>query len=315
MRAPSWWRVLGALLLTTAIATALCIAWLLRDPVPRFDARRGTITAVRTGEPTRAGAAVSQDVELTTSAGLTIRMTIRRHSADSVGLERRPLFLILGGHERGRAAVALLPDSLEMIFVALDYPFTASGRLGWSGVISALPAIRRALYDTPPSVSLALDHLLARTDVDTSRVELVGASFGAPFATIAAVRDQRVTRLWLAHAGGDLYGAFEQNLRREIPFAPARVAVAHLVNLLASGPRFTPERWIGQLSPRPLVMLNGEADERIPRRSVDALWNAAREPKELVWLPGKHMRGDRPEVISALVEAMVVRAAGSPVRQ
>lgn len=325
MRARSWWRFLGLLLLAGAATSALCIGWLLRDPGPRFDARRGAITEVRASEPLTVGRVLSQDVELVSSSGLTVRLTIRRPAAvaarsgstppSAAVTTRRQLFLILGGHERGRAAVALLPDTLGMIFVALDYPFTATGRLGWGGAIAAVPAIRRALYDTPPSIELALDYLLARPDVDPARVELVGASFGAPFATIAAARDARVSRLWLAHAGGDLSAMVEQNLRREIRFTPARVVVSHLLNLLASGPRFTPERWVGEVAPRPVVMLNAEDDDQIPRQSVDALWAAAREPKELVWLPGKHMRGDRPAVISALIEAMVVRAATAPARR
>ena len=327
MSARSWWKVVGAVLLGSVATVALCLGWLLRDPVPRFDARRGAVREVRESEPIAVGRAITQDVELVSSSGLTVRFTLRRPAPasaasatvasasvapESAAPVRRALFVILGGHERGRAAVALLPDTLGMIFAALDYPFTASGRLGWIGAFRAVPAIRRALYDTPPSIALALDHLLARPDVDSMRVELVGASFGAPFTTIAAARDPRVARLWLAHAGGDLPAMFAQNLRREVRFAPARFALAHLLNLLASGPRFAPERWIGAVSPRPVVMLNAEEDAQIPRESVELLWNAAREPKELVWLPGGHMRGDRPEVISALIEAMVARAATAP---
>jgi hypothetical protein len=57
-------------------------------------------------------------------------------------------------------------------------------------------------------------------------------------------------------------------------------------------------------------MLNAQEDERIPRESVDALWDAARDPKELHWLPGRHMQGDRPETLEQLVEKMLAIAAG-----
>jgi hypothetical protein len=37
------------------------------------------------------------------------------------------------------------------------------------------------------------------------------------------------------------------------------------------------------------------------------LYAAAGDPKELVWLPGQHMQGNRPEVIEGLINAMVTR--------
>jgi hypothetical protein len=107
------------------------------------------------------------------------------------------------------------------------------------------------------------------------------------------------------------YTLFEQGLRRDIAFAPARAAVAGLVTLLASGPRMAPERWVGRVSPRPVVMLNAEDDERIPRRAVESLWRATREPHTMLWLPGLHMQGDRPEVLEQLVNAMLDHANGT----
>jgi fermentation-respiration switch protein FrsA (DUF1100 family) len=86
-----------------------------------------------------------------------------------------------------------------------------------------------------------------------------------------------------------------------------RAPLAHLANVLVSGPRFTPEAWIGQVAPRPVMMLNASEDEQIPRSSVDLLYAAAGDPKELIWLPGKHMQGNRPEVIEQLITAMVTR--------
>src|SRR5690606_30650158 len=117
----------------------------------------------------------------------------------------RQLFVVLGGHERGKGAAALIGDTRGVIFASMEYPFDGDHRAKGLAVLAQVPAIRRALFDTPPAVSLALDYRLTRPDVDPTRVELMGASFGSPFATIAAARDQRVTRLWLAHGGGDTY--------------------------------------------------------------------------------------------------------------
>jgi hypothetical protein len=77
---------------------------------------------------------------------------------------------------------------------------------------------------------------------------------------------------------------------------------------LANGNEFTPEQWIGQVAPRPVVMLNATGDEKIPRRSVDILFAAAGEPKELVWLPGLHVQGNRPDALRQLIDAVMARA-------
>lgn len=292
--------------LTGAIAMR---AYLLRDPVPYFEARRGTLVSVEEESSTDSAGTREVHLHLTSTTGQRIGLAIRRPvpSAADSGQVRRPLFLILGGHERGKGAGALIGDTRGAIFASMEYPFEGNHRAKGLEIVAQVPLIRRALYDTPPAVHLVLDYLLARSDVDSTRVELVGASFGAPFATIAAARDPRVTRLWLAHGGGDTFAMIDRGLEKEIPWPLLRRPVSHLANLLASGPRFTPERWIAQVAPRPVVMLNAEADEKIPRRSVEILYEAAAQPKELVWLPGNHMQGNRPEVLRRLVDAMMQR--------
>lgn len=304
----SRWARRGAWVLASlAVGGIAGTAWLLRDPEPYFLERRSAIAVVDTAPVVVANGVAAQDVTIHGENGFAVHLAVRRPAAvDSV---RRPLYLILGGQQRGRAAGALLGDTRGNVYASLEYPFDGNDRAKGLALVAEVPAIRRALYDTPPAVMLALDYLLQRADVDPTRVELVGASFGAPFATIAAALDARVTRLWIAHGGGEPYTLFEHGLRPEIGFRPARAVVAGLATLLASGPRLAPEHWVARVSPRPVVMLNAEDDERIPRRSVDALWDAAREPRTQLWLPGQHMQGNRPEVLERLVQAMVDHAA------
>ena len=293
-----------------ALLAAGCTAWWLRDPEPVFARRTGTLETVTEGPIVRDGGMEEQEVRIVSTTGLSVTMAIRRPATDDGGgtVTRRQTFLVLGGQQRGKGAAALIGDTRGTVFASLDYPYDGDRSAKGISVIAQVPAIRRALYDTPPAVSLALDYLLERPDVDHDRLELVGASFGAPFATIAAARDDRVRRLWIAHGGGDPFAMIDTGLVREIPFAPLRWPVSALATLLASGPRLAPEHWVGRVSPRPVVMLNALDDERIPRRSVDVLWAAVREPREQVWLPGRHMQGDRPDVLRMLVDSVMARA-------
>lgn len=294
---------------TKLLLFAAATLWLLRDPVPHFDRRHAAIVRVDERPVAVAAGTAEQEVRVESASGLGIELAIRRPATVESVTVRRPLFVVLGGHERGKGAAALIGDTRGAVFASLEYPFDGNHRArGALEVVAQVPAIRRALYDTPPAVQLALDYLLSRADVDSTRVELVGASFGAPFATIAAARDPRVTRLWLAHGGGDTRRMIARGLERDVPWAAVRYPLSVLANVLAAGPRFAPEKWIGDVAPRPVVMLNATEDEKIPRESVDILFAAAAEPKELVWLPGRHMQGNRPEVLQPLVEAVLERA-------
>ena len=289
------------------VVAAITAAWLLRDPEPYFLERRSTLVAVDSTAPEIDGDALVTDYSLLARSELRVDLSVRTPLPDSVTI-RRPLYIILGGQRRGKGAGALIGDTRGNIFASLEYPFDGNQDAKGLALVMEIPAIRRALFDTPPAVMLALDHLLTRPDVDHTRVELVGASFGAPFGTIAAAIDPRVTRLWLAHGGGEPYQLINRGLEREIKFAPLRAIVAGVATMVASGPRMAPEQWIGRVAPRPVVMLNAEDDERIPRRSVEALWLKAREPKQQIWLPGLHMQGNRPATLEELVNRMMAIA-------
>lgn len=304
-------RILLWLVGVAMLATAAGALWLLRDPEPRFRERRSELIAVDSSALMMDDYAEVRDYTLLAKSDLRAEIRVRRPITDILAdTVRRPLYIILGGQRRGKEAGALIGDTRGHIFASLEYPFHGDEDAKGFALVKQAGAIRQALFDTPPAVMLALDYLLSRHDVDTTRVELVGASFGAPFAVIAAALDPRVTRLWLAHGGGKPYRMINRGLEREIGNGALRAMAAGAANMLASGPRMAPEEWIARVAPRPVIMLNAQEDERIPRESVDALWNAARDPKELHWLPGRHMQGDRPETLEQLVEKMLAIAAG-----
>ena len=305
---------LGVLFLLFAGLAAL----LLRDPTPYFLERRSRLTVVRVDTLERDSAYTNERVRLEAESGLRVDLLVRAPRNDSAATHvtgspatgsRRPLFVILGGYETGQRAATLFEDTRGMVIAALSYPYDGPVRLKGLAVVRHVPAIRRALLDTPPATMLALDYLLSRSDVDTSRVELLGASFGTAFGCIVGALDQRVTRVWSLHGAGKPYMLISHNLQKSVPFPPARKMVAGLATLLASGPRLAPERWVGRIAPRSFVMINAAEDERMPREAVMALYESAREPKELVWLPGVHVQSNRREVLQSLVNTVIERAA------
>ncbi len=308
---------------------AAATLWLLRDPVPGMLARHGTLVHTQVVPVDSAGGYVNERIVMRGSTGLVAEMLMRRPAAiaplpgaDSTAgvtsadtppaARRRPVFLILGGHASQERAATLIEDPGDNIVVAMSYPFDGNPRVKGLAVVPLVPKIRRALLDTPPAVMLALDHLRGRVDVDTTRVELVGASFGAPFAAMTAALDPRVSRLWLVHGAGEPYTLLEHNLTRSVPWKGARVAVAALAYVLANGTRLAPERWVPQVSPRPVILINATDDERLPRQAIVTLHDSTRAPREIIWLPGLHVQSNRKDVIAGLVRTVLSRSTTLP---
>lgn len=273
-----------------AASIAVTALALMRDPLPRMLERRSTLVAAAEGETTIEDGLAYTPVRLTAESGLAVDLMLRRPV--DAGANRLPVALVLGGHHTGRRSVSLVGDTPGIMVVGLSYPFFGNPRPDALTFISDIPAIRAAFFDTPPAIILAVDYLLSRPDVDSSQVEAIGVSLGAPFVTIAGALDERLSRIWALHGSGGSYAPLELSMRRTISFAPLRMLAASTANVIIAGPRLDPVRWAGNIAPREFVMINATEDERMPAAGVRALYAAARQPKELIEMPGAHIHAD-----------------------
>jgi len=297
-------RMVAGVLVAIVLLTAGAAMYLTRDPLPRFRERRSSLASVTQGETTVERGFALTPAHLTATSGIALDVVIRRAVADSG--RKLPLAVILGGHYKGREAARMLGDTRGVVAAALSYPFSGDPRPDAATFLREIPQIRAAFLDTPPAIMLALDYLRRLPDIDTTRVEAIGVSLGAPFICIAGALDSRFTRVWSLHGSGGSYVPLEANLRRSIPFAPLRVLTAGIANMIIDGPHLDPVRWVGQISPRPFVMVNALDDERLPRSAVDELYASANEPKERIWMSGLHVHGDS-ATIHRLVEIVMAR--------
>jgi len=302
-------RLLCLATFATFAALGAASAYLLRDPLPHFLARRSSLAAVAESSPSLERGYEVRQIRLTATSGLAVELTTRRAVQDSAS--RLPLVVILGGHHTGRDAERMLGDTRGTIVAALSYPFAGDPRPDAATFLREIPAIRAAFLDTPPALMLGLDYLLRREDVDSARVEAVGVSLGAPFVIIAGALDTRFTRVWVLHGSGGSFAPLEMNMRRTIRFAPLRFAAAALANVIIAGPRLAPERWVPRIAPRPFMMVSAEGDERLPRAAVEALYRSAREPKSLVWMPGRHIHADT-ATVRQLADIVLARVRATP---
>jgi len=127
----------------------------------------------------------------------------------------------------------------------------------------------------------AIDLAESRKELDTSGgVFLVGYSMGSWLATLTSAADRRVSALVLMSPVSEAVPADARGRRQErSPQKP----------LLERFPDLRPTEAIARFAPRPVLIQAGNLDLYLPKEPVDALFAAAREPKELRWYDSSHI--------------------------
>lgn len=146
---------------------------------------------------------------------------------------------------------------------------------------------RDALAQTVVDLRRAVDYLESRPDIDPNRIGYIGASMGGILGAIFAGVEPRVKAPVLLVAGGNYKVLMEKSVLsplRAIEGQNDRVAQA-----LKAMDAVDPVHYVGMISPRPVLFINGDADDVVPPDSNRALHEAAREPKEIVWYKGGHI--------------------------
>jgi len=145
----------------------------------------------------------------------------------------------------------------------------------------------------------AVTHLLESDLSVEGWLGAYGASYGAAVAVCSAARDKRISCVCLrapvydtdvfAHSHmiqpsvdrlletdpDEVHGLGEPHLRKKM-----------LEWMVEDGARFNPINEISKISPRPLLIITGDADEAIDLAGVRRLFELAGEPKDLVVVQG-----------------------------
>ena len=289
---------------------AVLAAWLvdpvMRDPTVAFAVRKGRLQDVKVLAATRQGSSTVTELRLVADSGLTVDLTVR--VPDGPGIPG-PAVLILGGRGTGQDAARLGSDIGDVVVAALSYPFAGDPTVKGMRAVLRIRRIQRAVLDTVPAILLATDYLLEQPYVDPSRLELIGVSLGAFLVSPAGVLDTRIRRLWIVHGAGDPAAVIDYSLQDNVVIRPLRRLIASFLSAVVAGPYLAPERWVGRMSPRPVIAINARDDRRLPRASVYALHAALRDPYEIVWVDGPHVLPSRQEVIETLRAQILERVS------
>ncbi len=236
-------------------------------------------------------------VRLNSTAGYGVRGHLRVPRASGPW----PSLIVIGGTNTGRMAAELVNPDSPYVILGLDYPWDGPTQLTWWQFLVRVLAVRRAMLLTPSAVMLGVDYLETRPEVDSTGVVLVGASFGAQLITVVGALEERAGPVLVIYGGGDYRTILEANLNlkpRWFSSAMAR-AGAWLLDPIE------PLHYAADVSPRPMIIINGSQDSRIPADCVNMLFEAARQPKQLIWLEEGHISSRDPAMLERVLQAAV----------
>jgi dienelactone hydrolase len=188
----------------------------------------------------------------------------------------RPLVLVghglNGAKDAGYMDVACLPWARGGAAVAsIDFPLHGERRSpklserilerGLTGAPGSLDAalwidlVEQAVVDLRRGLRAAAVH----PEVDGSRVGYAGFSLGTLLGTLFCAEEPRVAAAALALGGAGL-----------------------------GPPEVDPEDAVARIAPRPVLFVNAERDERVPRASAERLHAAAGSPNDVQWFDATH---------------------------
>lgn len=133
-------------------------------------------------------------------------------------------------------------------------------------------------------------YLVTRPDIDPVRIGILGNSYGGSLVIEYAAQNAAIKAVVANSAFASIDDTINTSVRHytnlpSFPFAPLIEFWAEQ-EIGVKAADINTARWISQLSPRPVFLMQGGADVVISPTSGQQLYAAAGEPKELWYEPG-----------------------------
>lgn len=143
----------------------------------------------------------------------------------------------------------------------------------------------------------ALAFLGRQPDISTKPYGVYGISMGASVALMVASRDERIGAVAVDSPYPNLQETLGRHLMLLYPWVPKApflwfILATYRVRFGVWPATLSPEADATSLSPRPLLLMNGAQDPRMPAEGARRIYDHAREPKELWLIEGaRHLEG------------------------
>lgn len=197
------------------------------------------------------------------------------------GIDKSFASLFAGG-DRGWTAYGLVVFAMESIY-------TGERRVEGKDFIASTPEellknMKQLIFD----ILRGVDYLMTRDDIDKNRIAFYGISLGAFSGSVAISIDDRFKAAILSDGGADyecLLGKSKFEGMKKITIGTDKETLEKLREMFVT---CDPLYFIPHFSPRPLLLINGEADEIVPPPCIGLLHDAAKNPKDIKWYKTAH---------------------------
>ena len=170
-----------------------------------------------------------------------------------------------------------------------------------ASVFEEIGAFRDRAARTIIDTRRLVDYLETREEIDSERIYLVGASYGAITGATAAAFEPRYKATVLVYGGGGIGKLLNAPaIRNEI--GPLVYLARPLAWYLMS--KVDPLHYAGDIAPRPVLIQNGDHDQLISNASAYALQEACGEPKDIIWYESDHVGLDEAQTQQVLDDAL-----------
>ncbi len=165
----------------------------------------------------------------------------------------------------------------------------------------------------------ALDYLSQLDEVDKSRLSLMGFSGGAMASVYCAANDKRVSSVVACACPARFFDISEFHRIEEFLAHCRQVGIIRdssfppSVKEWARGfDEVSPLKWIGKISPRPLLIVHGDSDLTVPLSHARELYRKAKQPKQISIIPGAEhkLRLSEPAMKAALAWLKKINGLG-----
>ena len=212
---------------------------------------------------------------------LGVRVFAQLHRSPATAASKRPAIIVLHGglaggkDDRGTTVLAELLARAGWDVLAIDLLHFGERP---TGLLTKFTDAEKheMLYNQPSTylawvtqtvkdVGRALDFLIEQRGADPKRLAIVGLSRGATIGTIVGAVERRLSAVVLVYGGH-----FDAMERGHLPAA-------------------CPANYIGHISPRPLLTINGNRDtDMVKEKEVLPLLRLAKPPKLSLWADTGH---------------------------
>jgi pimeloyl-ACP methyl ester carboxylesterase len=218
--------------------------------------------------------------------------------------------MLFGGVQRAAKVLDLVKLDRPVIWATFDYPYEPPRKFRFPSSLQYVPEAKAAIHGTFDGVVKLHEALRARADVDPRRITVIGASAGAPFATVGAARTD-IPGVILVQGFADVVRVW-QNLmtrKRRAKYGdwidwPA-LWLARLIHWYCEIPDIAAHARRLRASQKVLVF-NTIGDDYIPAEASEPLWRALEESPaqyERIMLTGKHLGvGDDSQLIADILQ-------------